>query len=100
MLNQLYYHFNFEEKNLFQILYQEGDEAKHIYLVKTGEIELSQRIEIGSPGDVNLTLQKFFIKSEKKFERVRSSIINAGQIFGHEEILAGTTRQQKAMCVS
>lgn len=33
-------------------------------------------------------------------EKVRTSIITAGQIFGHEEVLAGIKREYRAICVS
>ncbi|CAD8065777.1 unnamed protein product [Paramecium primaurelia] len=101
MLNQLYYHFKLEERKLFQVIYKEDEDANNIYLLKQGEIELSRSVDVTQQSITpNLTLQKFFTKTERKIERVRTSVITAGQIFGHEEVLAGTKRQYRAMSIS
>ncbi|CAD8056497.1 unnamed protein product [Paramecium primaurelia] len=100
MLNQLYYHFKQEEKKLFQIIYKENENANHIYLLKSGEVELSKFIDLNQSSSNNSIMKKFFTRNEQKLEKVRTSIITAGQIFGHEEVLAGIKREYRAICVS
>lgn len=46
MINQIYYHFTFQESKLNQCIYKEDDPADFIYLIREGEVEISKLIEI------------------------------------------------------
>ncbi|CAD8098682.1 unnamed protein product [Paramecium sonneborni] len=101
MLNQIYYHFTFEDYKMFDVIYKEHQPSNKIYIVKNGEIEISQNIEVGTLVTENsLTIQKFFKKNDKKYERVRTGIITLGLIFGHEEVIKGVVREHRAICLS
>ncbi|CAD8091021.1 unnamed protein product [Paramecium sonneborni] len=102
MLNQLYYHFKQGEKKLFQIIYKENEDANYIYLLKSGEVELSINIDLNQSlqASSNPELSKFFIQNQPKLQQVRISIITPGQIFGHEEVLAGIKREYRAISIS
>ncbi|CAD8180976.1 unnamed protein product [Paramecium octaurelia] len=101
MLNQIYYHFTFEDYKMFDVIYKENQPSNKIYIVKNGEIEISQSIEVGTlVTETNLTIQKFFKKNDKKYERVRTGIITSGLIFGHEEVIRDVVREHKAVCLS
>ncbi|CAK76689.1 unnamed protein product (macronuclear) [Paramecium tetraurelia] len=100
MLNQLYYHFKQEERKLFQIIYKENEEANNIYLLKSGEVELCKFVNLTQSVQNNSIINKFFTRNEQKLEKVRTSIITPGQIFGHEEVLAGIKREYRAISIS
>ncbi|CAK85842.1 unnamed protein product (macronuclear) [Paramecium tetraurelia] len=101
MLNQIYYHFTFEDYKMFDVIYKENQPSNKIYIVQNGEIEISQSIEVGTlVTENNLTIQKFFKKNDKKYERVRTGIITSGLIFGHEEVIRDVVREHKAVCLS
>ncbi|CAD8154214.1 unnamed protein product [Paramecium octaurelia] len=100
MLNQLYYHFKQEERKLFQVIYKENEEANNIYLLKSGEVELCKFVNLTQSSQNYSILSKFFTRNEQKLEKVRTSIITPGQIFGHEEVLAGIKREYRAISIS
>lgn len=45
-------------------------------------------------------MQRFFKKIDTKYERVRTSVITPGLVFGHEEVLENVVRKHKAICLS
>ncbi|KAM3128137.1 hypothetical protein pb186bvf_019783, partial [Paramecium bursaria] len=97
MLNQLYYHFNFEEKYHFSIIYKEGEIADKIYLIKEGEIEVSQLVRSFLPNQTT----SYFNKTQTKNQRVRLTLLGQGSIFGHEELLKDQNhRITQAQCQS
>ncbi|CAK74478.1 unnamed protein product (macronuclear) [Paramecium tetraurelia] len=101
MLNQIYYHFTFEDYKMFDVIYKENQPSNKIYIVKNGEIEISQNIEVGTlVTENNLTIQRFFKKNDKKYERVRTGVITSGLIFGHEEVIKDVVREHRAVCLS
>jgi CRP-like cAMP-binding protein len=106
MLNQIYYHFQFKDLKINEIIYKENDEASNIYLVKEGEIEISKNLEINlrSPTEAESLLINFTKENMKKYnckyKQIRQALITQGQVFGQEEILNKTKRLSMAICVS
>lgn len=79
--------------------------ASEIYLVKEGEVELSQVmvIPMREANENERLLGNFAQLPERltsKSRRVKSALITVGQIFGAEEVLANTNRTSMAVCVS
>lgn len=69
-----------------EIIYKEEEESTAIYLIKNGEVEISQELEIQiRPPNESESLIKNFTKKRKKnckYKRHKVALINDGQIFG------------------
>jgi alpha-acetolactate decarboxylase len=82
MLNQIYYHFQFKDLKIHDLIYKEGDQSSFIYLVKEGEVEISKSLEISmrSPTEAESLLVNFTNNNSKKFnckyKRIRQALIS------------------------
>ncbi|KAL4445543.1 hypothetical protein ABPG74_004617 [Tetrahymena malaccensis] len=99
-----------------EIIYDQQDPSSYLYLLKSGEIELSQIVEFPdnheghSSQNIDEKTQKLKFPSfnnlkeerlkQKNLKRVKFALIGANNCFGEKEIIENTPRTQMAKCIS
>ncbi|KAL4491243.1 hypothetical protein ABPG72_021629 [Tetrahymena utriculariae] len=101
-----------------EIIYDQQDSSNYLYLIKSGEVELSQIVEFpDNQNDESHSSQNIEEKThklkfptynhiqeeklkKKKLKRVKFALIGANNCFGEKEIIENTPRTQMAKCIS
>jgi CRP-like cAMP-binding protein len=100
MLLQSYY-WKLKKLNKKQVLYKQGDEPKEVFLIKSGEFELTreERTPINerrysSPSKKSIKAKKFLTTIAK------IAIVGPKELLGEEEVLNNSPRLCTCICVS
>ena len=87
-LEKLTYFFNVVEFKRKQIVFHEGDLAKHVYIVKKGEFELKKQIDVEN-GRYN-----------KQHINVKVALLARGEVFGEKEVILKQNCSVECTCYS
>ena len=100
MLLQSYY-WKLKKFNKKQVLYKQGDEPKEVFLIKSGEFELTReertlidQRRCSSPSKKSIKARRFLTTNAK------IAIVGPKELLGEEEVLNNSPRLCTCICVS
>ena len=100
-LDKLSYYFKSHCFSRNQIVYKENDIAESVYIVKSGEFELSKNsIELKNQDSFYKYKASKATKSSKRSIIPKIALLGKGEIFGDEEILKSLPRAFTCTCAS
>lgn len=83
-IESIYCFFKPVDYNWKKKVFSVGEEAKHVYIVKSGEFEISKNVTLANKMKVSLKI----------------AVLAEGEIFGDEDVLNGKLRECNCMCYS
>jgi CRP-like cAMP-binding protein len=83
------------------VVYDIGEPADHFYIVREGRLEFETAMEIETALKLPVDDKNWEVKRKRKTIQYHIRHVNAGEYFGHEEILNGLEiRQTRVKCLA
>ena len=103
----LFYHTSRKTYTMKSVVYKEGDEATHFYIIRSGEFQVDLPVTL--PLEGSLLFKRKFEKSNNKYNLgsknsiikfLKFVILSSNEYFGFEELIYNTKRNHRVKCIS
>ncbi|CAI2385476.1 unnamed protein product [Moneuplotes crassus] len=99
-LQKLTYYMELLPVTYKQKLFKQGEPQKGVFLIKSGEFEITQKLVEKQEGHEHLYIKKAKNNDLSKLKQFRLSIISKYHIIGHQECIDGVNSTCTVQCIS